>query len=246
MCTPGSTSNDKARPAPRPWPLFASLSGYAVRNLNQDLAVGLTLAAIAIPEQMATARLGGFPPEIGFFAFIAGAIAFAVFGANRVLSVGADSTITPIFSGSLVIWASVGTPDYAGMAAALALVVGVILIGGGLFRLGWIADLLSVPVTTGFLAGISVHIIVSQLPGLLGVLPPDGSLLHDVVVISTQLDQANLYSVALGLVVLSLTLVSEHISARIPGALIGLLLATAAVLLFGLESRGVTVLGAVP
>jgi len=217
-----------------------------VRNLNQDLAAGLTLAAIAIPEQMATARLGGFPPEIGFFAFIAGAIAFATFGANRFLSVGADSTITPIFAGSLVIWAAVGTPDYAGMAAMLALAVGVILICGGLFRLGWIADLLSIPVTTGFLAGISVHIIVSQLPALLGVSSPGGSLLHQVAVIATQLDQVNLFAVALGLAVLCLTLVSERISARIPGALIGLLMATTAVLLFGLENRGVTVLGVVP
>src|SRR5580704_17940503 len=99
MCTPGSTSNDKARPAPRPWPLFASLSGYAVRNLNQDLAVGLTLAAIAIPEQMATARLGGFPPEIGFFAFIAGSIGFAIFGASRFLSVGAGSSNNTNFAG---------------------------------------------------------------------------------------------------------------------------------------------------
>lgn len=233
-------------PLPRPRLFFASLAGYALGNVKQDLAAGLTLAAIAIPEQMATARLGGFPPEIGFFAFIAGAVAFAVFGANRFLSVGADSTITPIFAGGLVMWAAAGTPAYAGMAAALALVVGVILIGGGLFRLGWIADLLSVPVTTGFLAGISVHIIVSQLPALLGIAPPDGNLLHRIGVIATHLDQANLYAVALGLGVFLVTLLSERISARIPGALIGLLLATAAVLSLGLESRGVTVLDAVP
>ena len=243
---PAPKSNDQARPAPRPWPLLASLSGYAAGNLNQDLAAGLTLAAIAIPEQMATARLGGFSPQIGFFAFIAGSIAFATFGANRFLSVGADSTITPIFAGSLAIWAAVGTPDYAGMAAMLALAVGIILICGGLLRLGWIADLLSIPVTTGFLAGISVHIIVSQLPALLGVSSPGGSLLQQIAVIATQLDRINLYAVALGFAVLCLILVSEQISARIPGALIALLMATAAVLLFGLESRGVTVLGVVP
>ena len=114
MLPPPPTSNDTARPSSRPWPVFASLSGYAARNLHRDLAAGLTLAAIAIPEQMATARLGGFPPEIGFFAFIAGAIAFAAFGANRFLSVGADSTITPIFAGGLAVLAAVGTPGYAG------------------------------------------------------------------------------------------------------------------------------------
>ena len=227
MSPPPPTSNDTALPSSRPWPVFASLSGYAARYLHRDLAAGLTLAAIAIPEQMATARLGGFAPEMGFFAFIAGALAFAAFGANRFLSVGADSTITPIFAGGLVVSAAMGTPGYAGTAAALALVVGIILIVGGVLRLGWIADLLSVPVTTGFLAGISVHIIVSQLPGLLGIASPGGSLLHDLAVIASQLDNANIYSVALGLGVLCLTLVSERVSARIPGALIALVIAAA-------------------
>lgn len=242
MLTPDTNSNGKVRPASRLWPLFASLSGYVLRNLRQDLVAGLTLTAIAIPEQMATARLGGFPPEIGFFAFIAGAVAFAAFGANRVLSVGADSTITPIFAGALAMSATVGTPDHTGMAAAFALAVGVILVCSGLLRLGWIADLLSIPVTTGFLAGISVHIVVSQLPALLGISVPEGSLLHHVAVIATQLDQTNLYCAGLGFTVFCLTLASERISARIPGALIGLVAATIVVVLFGLEGRGVAVL----
>ena len=246
MQTSASAPDGKVKTGPRSWPVFASLAGYSPGFLKQDFIAGLTLAAIAIPEQMATARLGGFPPEVGFFAFIAGAIAFAAFGASRTMSVGADSTITPIFASGLVMWAAVGTPGYAGMAAALALVTGVILIAGGVFRLGWIADLLSVPVTTGFLAGVSVHIIVSQLPPLLGLPSPGGSLLHRLAVIAVHLDQANPWSVLLGLSVFALTVVSERISARIPGPLIGLLLATTAVLLFGLESRGVTVLSVVP
>ncbi|HEY8138494.1 MAG TPA: SulP family inorganic anion transporter, partial [Methylocystis sp.] len=75
------------------WPLFRSFQGVGLGDLRFDLIAGLTLAAIAIPSQMATARLGGFAPEIGFFAFIAGSTAFAAFGSNRFLSTGADSTI---------------------------------------------------------------------------------------------------------------------------------------------------------
>jgi len=243
MPPPAQASNKQARRVARSWPIFSSLSGYVAKNLSRDLAAGLTLAAIAIPEQMATARLGGFPPELGFVAFVAGSIGFAAFGANRFLSAGADSTITPIFAGGLVILAAMGTPEYAGLAVALALVVGAILIGGGVFRLGWVANLLSVPVTTGFLAGIAIHIIVSQLPGLLGVSPPEGSLIDRIAAIAKDLDRANLASVTLGLFVLFLTLGSQRISARIPGALIGLLAATAAVLWFDLERRGVAVLG---
>jgi hypothetical protein len=84
------------------------------RALPQDLAAGLTLAAIAIPEQMATAQLGGLPPEIGFFAFLAGSLAFAVLGASRFLSCGADSTIRPIFAALL---STTSSSDYAALAA---------------------------------------------------------------------------------------------------------------------------------
>src|SRR5580704_16262833 len=156
------------------WPVFRSLANYRLPYLRGDLFAGLTLAAIAIPEQMATARLGGFPPQIGFFAFVAGSLAFAVFGSNRLLSCGADSTITPIFAGGLVLLAASSSPEYSLLAAALALMVGLLLLAAGIFRLGWIADLLSIPVTTGFLAGISVHIFISQLPGILGLPSPDG------------------------------------------------------------------------
>src|SRR5215472_7280656 len=120
------------------WPVFRSLSGYQIPFLSRDLFAGLTLAAIAVPEQMATARLGGFDPQIGFFAFAAGSLAFAVFGGNRFLSSGADSTITPIFAGGLAALATAGSPDYLTLAAALALMVGLILMAGGTFRLGWI------------------------------------------------------------------------------------------------------------
>src|SRR5881394_1026329 len=139
------------------WPVFRSLRAFRAAALPGDLIAGLTLAAIAIPEQMATARLGGFEPQIGFFAFIAGSIGFALLGGNRFLSCGADSTITPIFAGGLLLMAASGSSDYQALAVALALMVGVILMAGSLFRLGWVANLLSTPVTTGFLAGISVH-----------------------------------------------------------------------------------------
>lgn len=228
------------------WPLFASLASWQPAFLPADLIAGLTLAAIAIPEQMATARLGGFEPQIGFFAFIAGSIGFAMFGGNRFLSCGADSTITPIFAGGLAALATAGTPDYQAHAIALALLVGAMLLASGIFRLGGIANLLSVPVTVGFLAGISVHILVSQLPGVLGIEPPTGPTLDRIGAIAQHIGQSNLYTICIGLGVLAAVIVSEEISAKIPGALIGLVAATSAVIALGLESKGVKVVGAVP
>src|SRR6201992_445244 len=131
--------------ANRAWPGFRSLKAYRFAVISHDLFAGLTLAAIAIPEQMATAKLGGFAPQIGFFAFLAGSVGFAMLGGNRFLSCGADSTITPIFAGGLAALAATGSPDYQGLAIALALLVGVMLTLSGIFRLGGIANLLSVP-----------------------------------------------------------------------------------------------------
>lgn len=227
------------------WPVFRSLYRYRVQFLAHDLFAGLTLAAIAIPEQMATARLGGFSPQIGFLAFLAGSLAFAAFGSNRFLSCGADSTITPIFAGGLALLAVTGSPEYLVLAAALAFMVGLLLLAAGIFRLGWIADLLSIPVTTGFLAGISVHIFISQLPVLMGVPSPPGPMLQRVVVLAEQFGGTNWLTLAIGLGVLAIIAASERIDSRIPGALIGLALASAAVMLLGLESRGVSLLGAV-
>jgi sulfate permease, SulP family len=228
------------------WPVFRSLRGFRATDLPGDLIAGLTLAAIAIPEQMATARLGGFAPQIGFFAFIAGSIGFAMFGANRFLSCGADSTITPIFAGGLLLMAASGSAEYQALAVALALMVGVILISGSLFRMGWIANLLSTPVTVGFLAGISVHILVSQLPGVLGLPAPKGPMLDRIFELVQQLGATNLYTLAIGLGVLAVVAGSEAISAKIPGALVGLVAATIAVIAAGLEAKGVAVVGAVP
>jgi SulP family sulfate permease len=225
--------------------LFASLQGFRISWLPRDMVAGVMLAAIAIPVQLATARLAGMAPETGLYAFAAGSLAFAVFGANRFMSVGADSTTAPIFAGGLAALAAAATPHYTELAGTLAVFVGAILVLAGLLRAGWLADLLSIPVTTGFLAGISVHIIVGQLPAIFGVPDTDGHVLVRLVHILARLDDANPYAIAIGLAVFATTIGAERVSARIPGALIGLVAAGLAVATFHLEDRGVTVLGTI-
>jgi sulfate permease, SulP family len=224
--------------------LFRSLQGYRIAWLPRDLVAGLMLAAIAIPGQLATARLAGMPPETGLYAFAAGALAFAAFGANRFMSVAADSTIAPIFAGALSSIAAIGTPHYADLASLLAVLVGIVLLLVGALRAGWLATLLSIPVTTGFLAGISVHIIIGELPALLGIAETKGHLLVRLVHALGDIGQANPYTFALGAGVLVVTMATARISHRIPGALIGLVGAGLAVALFRLDARGVSVVGA--
>ena len=237
-------ANATAAPT-RSWPLFRSFAGWRPSSIPSDLIAGLTLAAIAVPEQMATARLGGLAPQIGFLALIAGALGFAIFGANKLMSVGADSTIAPIFAGALALLAASGSPDYAAAAAALAIGVALVLVFAGIFRLGFIADLLSIPVTTGFLAGIAVHILASQAPALLGLESPPGSTIVKLWELIKNLGAANPWTVALGLGVLAIMLVGEKLNPRVPSALIALAAATLLTALMHLESKGVSTLGVI-
>jgi len=229
----------------RDW-LFASLRDYSPGWLSGDLIAAMTLAAIAIPEQLATARLAGMAPMAGLFAFAAGTFGFAAFGANRFMSVGADSTIAPIMAGALVALAVPGSVQYAGMAATLALLVGLVLLLARIARMGWIADLLSIPVTTGFLAGISIHIIVGQLPSILGIEAIHGSLVEQFADVVGRARHFRVGPLTIGLGVLVLSQIAERVNPRIPGALIGLVAGALAVKLFALDRHGVAVLGALP
>jgi len=222
---------------------FTSLRGYRVAWLPRDLVAGLMLLAIALPGQLATARLAGMPPETGIYAFVAGSLAFAAFGANRFMSVAADSTIAPIFAGGLAAIAGAHSASYPELATLLALLVGVVLVVVGLLRAGWLATLLSIPITTGFLAGISIHIIVGELPTLMGVPAEQGHVLVRLVHSLGQVGHTNPYSLGLGAGALIVTIGTARVSSRIPGALIGLVGAGLAVAFFHLGARGVSLLG---
>jgi MFS superfamily sulfate permease-like transporter len=228
------------------WPVFRPLQGVRLSRLGVDLAAGLTLAAIAVPEQMATARLAGLAPEVGLFAFVAATVGFAAFGANRVLSAGADSTIAPIFAGSLAALAVAGTPEYAELAAVLAVLVGLMVAVAGVVRMGWVADLLSKPVLTGFMAGIALHILLSQAPAALGLPEESGDVYHRLGQLAGALGRVNWTAAAIAFSVLAITMGAERLSPRLPGALIALAGATLAAAGLGLARHGLPVLGALP
>jgi sulfate permease, SulP family len=223
--------------------ILRSFAGWRPRDLGADAVAGVTLAAVAIPSQMATAHLAGLPPRIGVFALLAGAVGFALFGDSRRLSVGADSTIAPIFAGALASLATAEPAHYPAAVAALGLLVGLVLICGGALRLGFIADLLSIPVTTGFFLGIAGHILVSQASSVLGVEPSEGHLAQQVLSLVARAAGANPWTLLIGLGVLAITLAGERLSPRFPGALIGLGLAELATVTLGLEAKGVATLG---
>jgi high affinity sulfate transporter 1 len=220
-----------------------SLRGYRRSWLTTDVLAGVTLLAIAVPEQLATSRLAGMPPVTGFYAFVAGTVLFALFGSNPRMSVGADSTIAPLFAVGVARLAASGSPRYQELVAILAVMVGALVALVWLARLGWISELLSAPIIAGFLGGVAIIIIVHQLPDLFGVPAAGGSTLHRIGSVISQLDQLSVPTLVIGLGVFALVLGAERIDARLPGALVGLVAATVVVAAGHLDRHGVAVLG---
>jgi MFS superfamily sulfate permease-like transporter len=228
------------------WWIPPTLHEYRVSWLVVDALAGLTLVAVALPSQMATARLADLPAVAGLYAFVAGSLLFAVIGTNRRLSVGADSTIAPVLATGVASLAVVGTPGYATAMAFTAVLVGGLLVAVGLFRLGWISEFLSTPVIIGVLAGIAVEIAVRQLPVILGVPGGGSTTIGRVRLVIDQGSHVNGWSVGIAFGVLALIAGGQRINHRIPGALLGLVLSILVVDALGLASHhGVEILGAV-
>ena len=142
---------------------------YRREWLPSDAVAGLVLAAILVPQGMAYAELAGLPPVTGLYTTIACLVGYAIFGPSRVLVLGPDSSISPLIFAAIVPLLVTDDPGRAVvLAGMLALLVGVIEIALGIGKLGFVADLLSSEVQIGYMNGLAVTIIVSQLPKLFG------------------------------------------------------------------------------
>jgi len=223
--------------------MFSSLRGYRRSWVTPDLLAAVTLLVIAVPEQLATARLAGMPPISGFYAFVAGTVLFALLGSNAQMSVGADSTIAPLFAVGVAHLAPLGSAHYVDLVGILAVMVGVIVAVIGLLRLGWIAQLLSAPIITGFMAGVAVIIVVHQLPDLLGLPGTSGSTVSRIAHAASRLGDTNGWALGIGVAVFAVVVAAERVDRRLPGALVGLVGSTLLVGAFGLHAHGVAILG---
>ena len=223
--------------------LFSSLHGYKVAFAATDGLAAVTLLAVAVPEQLATSRLAGMPPVTAFYAFIAGTVLFALLGSNRQMSVGADSTIAPLFAVGIAHLAPMGSADYIDLVGILAVMAGVIVCLVGVLRLGWIADFLSVPIITGFLAGVAVIIVVHQLPDLLGVPSVSGATIHRISKLVGELGKTNGWALGIGAATFVVVAVAERLDRKFPGALVALVGSTVLVSVLSLHAHGVAVLG---
>jgi sulfate permease, SulP family len=226
-------------------PIARWLPAYPREWLRQDFVASLTSWGVMVPVALAYAGLAGVPAEIGLTTAFAALAAYAVFGTSRHLKVTVSSTMA-IMSASVVGDLAAGdAAAYLALTSALALTVGVILVVGGIARLGFISDFLTKSVVTGFIFGLAITIIVGQLPKLFGVPGGSGSVPAQLQQLVQNLPDTNPYTLAVGLLSLGLILGLRLVSRRIPGALIALALGILAVTALGLDTLGVTIVGEV-
>jgi MFS superfamily sulfate permease-like transporter len=233
------------RLVPRYVPIIGWLPRYHRADLGPDVLGGLTSWGVMVPVALAYASLAGLPPEYGLITAFAALAAYAVFGTSRHLRVTTSSTMA-VMSLSLVAPLAGGDPaQFVALSAALALIVGAILVIAGFARLGFISEFLAKPVVTGFVFGVAVTIIVGQLPKLLGIPSTSGSVFDQLRSILETLPQTDPLTLTVGALSLLLILVLQRVDRRIPGPLVALILGIAAVVAFDLAGRGVEVVGEV-
>jgi SulP family sulfate permease len=227
-------------------PGVATLAGYRRGWLRGDLLGGLTVAAYLVPQVLAYATIAGLPPVVGLWAMLPALIAYAVLGTSRLLSTGPEST-TALMTAAVVGPLAAGDPGrYAALAAALAVVVGVLCLLCRLLRLGFVADLLSRPILVGYLAGVAAIMIVGQLGKLTGIRVEGATFFGEAVSFATQLGTAQVGTTLFALALLVFLFAVPRVLPLAPGPLLAVLLATAAVAMFGLDRRGIAVIGDIP
>ena len=221
------------------------LRHYRRAWLRGDVVAALTTWALVVPQAIAYGQIAGLPPQAGLFAAFAGLLGYGLFGTCRQLIVSPTSS-TAAISAAIVAPVALADPErYAVASAALALLVGVVLIGLGLLRMGFVSRFIAAGVQVGFMFGLGLTIIVGQLPKLLGVPPGDGDFFGQAAGLLGRLGDTNPWTAAIGLGSLAALLGLKRVAPAVPAALAVVVAGIALVALGDLTSRGVEVIGSV-
>ena len=196
-------------PAPVRW-LPGWLRRYPSAALPQDLTAGLVVTVMLVPQSLAYAMLAGMPPVTGLYASVLPLLVYALFGSSMTLAVGPVAVTSLMTAAALAPLASAGSPAYVDAALALALLAGAALALAGLLRLGFLAQLLSRPVISGFTSGAGLLILVGQLGPLLGVHVAGGAVPAQLRALLAGLGGLHPATAALGLGALALLWLAKY------------------------------------
>ena len=201
-------------------PVVRWLPEYKRSWLRGDILAGAIVAALLIPQSLGYATIAGVPVQIGLYAVPLALLAYAVLGSSPQLIVGPASTVA-IVSGSLVADIARDNPeDAVAITSALAIACGIVLVASGLLRVAWIAEFLSRPIVTGFVFGLTLTIVIGELPTLLGVPKPPGDLIGVLIRTIQELDETDVQTAAVSAGALLLLFGGRRIAPRVPWGLV--------------------------
>ena len=198
---------------------------------------GVVLAAILVPQGMAYAELAGLPPVNGLYTTIACLVGYALMGPSKILVLGPDSSLGPLIFAAITPLVVAGDDPATAIALAgmLAILVGLIEIGLGVGKLGFVADLLSSEVQVGYMNGLAITIIVGQLPKLCGFSTDADDFVDEVREFVTNFDQRDATALAMGLATLAVLLVLPRVTRKVPAVLVAVVGATVATAVFDFD-----------
>lgn len=222
------------------------LVGLSRSNFVTELLAGVTLLAIAIPLNIGYAQIAGLPPTAGLYALVVPTIIYALVVSSRQVVASPDAAAAALVASSVGGLAAAGSESYATMAMAQAILCGVMFLLLAYFKLGFLANFLSKPILVGFVGGLALDILVSQVAKMLGVkIESGGEFVEKLGGLISGIGTANPFSVLLALLSLAILIGGRKLAPAIPWALI-VMVATTVVVVTNLADRGVSVLGEVP
>ncbi|WP_050627736.1 SulP family inorganic anion transporter [Bradyrhizobium viridifuturi] len=227
-------------------PFGTWLGAYRREWLASDAIAGVTLAAYAIPVSLAYAAMAGLAPQVGIYGYMLGGLGYAAFGTSRQLAVGPTSAISLMIAATVGALAGGDAVLYAQIASLSACAVAVLCFVAWLFKLSVLVRLVSDSILVGFKAGAGLTIMMSQLPGLLGVAGGGHNFFDRIVKLAGQFGDINLSVLAVGAVALLLLLLGERLLPGKPVGIAVVALSIALATLLGLSSLGVPVTGRIP
>jgi high affinity sulfate transporter 1 len=213
--------------------------------LRYDLAAGVVLTSLLVPQGMAYAELAGMPPVAGIYATMVPLLAYAVFGPSRILVIAPDSAIAPLVAAAVIPLGGAEPEARMGVAALLAVTVGVMCLVGGLARLGFVTELLSKPVRVGYLAGIAIVVLVDQAPNILGIEIEAEDFLPGLAELVSSLGEIDPLTAAFGVGALVVLLALKWRFPQAPGALLAVVAGIVLVVALNLEDS-ISTVGPVP
>lgn len=230
-------------------PRLEWVRSYHRAYLPRDVFAGVVLTAILVPAGMGYAEASGLPAIVGLYASILPLLAYALLGPSRILVMGPDSSLLPIIAAAIVPLAAGSQERAVALAALLSVIVGIVIIAAGVARLGFLTDLLSAPVRHGYLNGIALIVIVSQLPRLFGFSTNGDSLVERVhSFVTSVLDgDTNQVALTIGVACLAVIVGLRRWRPDVPGILVAVIGSTVASIALDLAGRsGIAVVGPLP